>query len=131
MDKKRQSLAVLDTHIIVWLYDALLDRLSQKAQLVLEESDLFYSPISVLELHYLYEIKRIRTTPKKIIEFLETQIGLRADASDFHDIVMAAMDISWTRDVFDRIIVATAKYKSAYLVTADRLVQDKYVLSII
>lgn len=131
MERRKSSLVFLDTHIIVWLYDALLNKLSSHAQSVLENSDIKISPISILELQYLYEIKRVRVKPKTIIHHLEMNIDLKKDETLFSDVVAEAMSFTWTRDPFDRIIVAQAKCNKAYLITADQLIHSHYPLSVI
>jgi hypothetical protein len=44
---------------VVCLYDRKLDLLSKHAKAIIEEDDIVISPTVVLELEYLYEIKRI------------------------------------------------------------------------
>lgn len=131
MERRKPSLVFLDTHIVVWLYDALLNKLSPHAQSVLENGELRISPMSILELQYLYEIKRINVKPKTILHHLEINIDLKKDEAHFSDIVAEAMSFTWTRDPFDRIIVAQAKYNKAYLVTADQIIQAHYPLFVI
>jgi PIN domain nuclease of toxin-antitoxin system len=45
----------LDTHAVVWLYEAVLDRFPERATMLLETNDLSISPTVVLELQYLHE----------------------------------------------------------------------------
>lgn len=131
MERRKSSLAFLDTHVIVWLYDGLLGRFSAQAQSVMEACELRISPVCVLELQYLYEIKRISTEPKKICHHLEVTIDLKKDETNFSNIIGEAMTLSWTRDPFDRIIVAHAQYTKAYLITADQMIQSHYTLAMI
>ncbi|WP_230458629.1 PIN domain-containing protein [Microcystis aeruginosa] len=49
----------LDTHIVVWLYAGLTAKLSDCAKHLINENELYISPIVRLELQYLYEIGRI------------------------------------------------------------------------
>lgn len=131
MERRKPSLVFLDTHIIVWLYDALLDKFSPHAQSILENGDIKISPMSILELQYLYEIKKVLVKPKTIIHHLEVTIDLKKDETHFSDVVAEAMSFTWTRDPFDRIIVAQAKCNKAHLVTADHMIQAHYPLSVI
>ncbi|MEA1920219.1 MAG: PIN domain nuclease, partial [Campylobacterota bacterium] len=57
----------LDTHIVIWLREKALDKLSQKAVDCIENADLIMvSAMVVLELKYLYEIGRIYEEPQRI-----------------------------------------------------------------
>ncbi len=49
----------LDTHVVVWLYAGLTERLSRQARTLINEQDLLISPTGRLELHYLYESDRV------------------------------------------------------------------------
>jgi PIN domain nuclease of toxin-antitoxin system len=65
----------LDTHIIVWLYQADVSKLSAKAIDIIEENDLYVSPIVCLELQYLNEINRIQEVWEEIIRNLKKTPG--------------------------------------------------------
>ena len=116
----------LDTHIIVWLYQMSLELLSQKAKNAIEENDLFVSPIVLLELEYLFEIGRIKEDSQTIINYLQSRIGLNIDSAGFVEVINAALKETWTRDPFDRIIVAHSKYREAYLVSKDEKIAENY-----
>ncbi len=49
----------LDTHVVVWLYSGLTDKLSELAKSIINENEVYISATVRLELQYLYEIKRI------------------------------------------------------------------------
>ncbi len=67
-----------------------------------------------------YEIKRITDDPKNILDDLSNMIDLQVDTIDFHTIIKKAQDIKWTRDAFDRIIVANCLVRDSKLLTKDR-----------
>lgn len=121
----------LDTHIVVWLYEGLTDRLSEEAKELIEDSELKISSMVLLELQYLHEIKRIKPTPHRIFDYLNAQISLMIDDSAHSQIIFEAIKQTWTRDVFDRIIVATAHFAKAPLITADRLIHQHYAKALI
>jgi len=107
----------LDTHIAVWLYMGDTSRLSSNAVKAVNKNDLLISPIVLLELTYLYEIGRLKTDAHTITGFLNKAIGLGICELPFEDVINSAVKQQWTRDPFDRIIVAHA---SGYgLVTKD------------
>ena len=112
----------LDTHVVAWLYAGELGRLSQFASERIEAEDVLISPMVVLELTYLHEIERLLVDAPVIIESLEASIGLRVCALPFHRLVLEAASQKWTRDPFDRIIVANAVCAQSPLLTKDRLI---------
>jgi len=44
----------------------------------------------------------------------------------FHAIVNGALGLSWTRDPFDRIIVANSALNNNLLITKDRTILENY-----
>ncbi len=110
----------LDTHIVVWLRQKELEKFSAKALNVIETSyNLLISPMVELELKYLFEIGRINDTPYNIIVDLNSMIGLKIDDVSFNDVIKKSLLIEWTRDPFDRLIVANAMLKDYLLLTRD------------
>ena len=116
----------LDTHIVVWLYEKRLDLLSEKAKKYIEENDLFISPIVEMEIEYLFEIGKIKDNSETIGNYLEKYIDLRVDEGDFREIVKISINEKWTRDPFDRIIVAHAKLKDLTLISKDTTINKHY-----
>ncbi len=116
----------LDTHVVVWLYVGEANKLSEQVTKLINENDIYVSPIVRLELQYLYEINRITDTADEIIADLSNRIGLIVCDKDFATIVMGTLNLSWTRDPFDRIIVANAAVSGDVLVTKDQNILDNY-----
>ncbi|MDA1316852.1 MAG: type II toxin-antitoxin system VapC family toxin [bacterium] len=121
--KPQVNITILDTNAILWLYSGDLERFSKKARKLLESTELLYSPISSLEIQYLYELDKILYPPSIILPRLEIDIDLRVSQLPFEIVVSYANQIQWTRDPFDRIIVAQAQASSAHLITADKIIQ--------
>lgn len=110
----------LDTHIVVWLRQKELEKFSAKALNVIETSyNLLISPMVELELKYLFEIGHINDTPYNIIGDLNAMIGLKIDDVSFNDVIKKSLLIEWTRDPFDRLIVANEMLKDYLLLTRD------------
>ena len=130
MAKGKESLVYLDAHIVVWLYDALTNRLSRVAAEAIEENDLIVSRIVELELQFLHEIGRLRVKPAEIIKHLSAQIGLRLSDTGLERIIRAAAGMGWTRDVFDRLIAAESAAMDIPLITKDRTVRTHHKLSV-
>jgi len=120
-------LIYLDTHIIVWLYAGLLEIFSQPIKTILNENDILASPIVRLELQYLYEFERVREPAHVIVADLADRIGLRICEKDFNAIVSQAIKLTWTQDLFDRIIVANAALNDNILISKDQNILANYI----
>lgn len=110
----------LDTHVVVWLYAALTNKLSNQAIEAIENNQLLISPMVQLELQYLKEIGRITTNGALIIKNLNCTIGLELCNQSFVHTITEAIDLSWTRDPFDRLIVAQSHARKIPLLTKDQ-----------
>ena len=119
-------IAYVDTHVLVWLYYGETKRLSQAAQEAIEDNELVASSISILEMELLHEIGRIRQTANTLVSNLETEIGLRVCELPFRDVVTQSLKENWTRDPFDRLIVANAKAAGAPLISKDERILKHY-----
>ena len=116
----------LDTHIVVWLYAGLLEKFSQSIQTILNENEILISPIVRLELEYIYEIERVREPAHVLVADLTDRIGLRVCEKDFNAVVSQAIKLTWTRDPFDRLIVANAALNDNILISKDQNILDHY-----
>ncbi len=117
----------IDTQVAIWLNEANLAKLSKKALSLLQTADVRISPMAVVELEYLYEIGRVVVKPQEILVKLGAEIGLTVCDHPFPAIAEMALRESWTRDPFDRIIVAHARSNGAApLVTKDELIRKNY-----
>jgi PIN domain nuclease of toxin-antitoxin system len=119
--------AYLDTNVVVWLAQGSLASLSPRATALLETASLLVSPIVLLELEYLREAGRIRLPARDIQRKVEHELGVRLCDLPFATVVTAALDEGWTRDPFDRLIVANAKANGfASLISADEEIAEHY-----
>lgn len=116
----------LDTHVVVWLYSGLTDKLTDIAKSLINDNEVYISAIVRLELQYLYEIKRIKDEPDVIISELSAQIGLKICNKNFNDIISITLTITWTRDPFDRIITANALLNNNILLSKDQNILNNY-----
>jgi PIN domain nuclease of toxin-antitoxin system len=119
-------LIYLDTHVVVWLYAGLTDKFSESARELINEQDLYISPMVRLELQYLFEIQRVTKDPQAIVNDLSTRIGLQVCSKPFNDVVAQSLAASWTRDPFDRLIVAHAALNDNLLLSKDQNVLENY-----
>jgi PIN domain nuclease of toxin-antitoxin system len=118
--------AHLDTNVALWLYAGETGRISKRAATVINRESVLASPIVLLELEYLREVGRLAATPQAIVAELKRRVGLAIQNRSFEAVAEQALDLDWTRDVFDRLIVAQAALDGAALVTTDRTIRKHY-----
>ena len=122
----KAEIAYLDTHVLLWLHDGLVDKLSGPAVAAVENSHLLYSPMAELELQYLHEIGRFRPNSEQALRVLADEIGICCGSLEFAEVVTAAITVNWTRDPFDRLIVAEAMRAGAKLITRDLSIRENF-----
>lgn len=116
----------LDTHAVVYLYGGQISRFGKRSRALLKGSELLASPAVRLELAYLHESQRLKPEPDEIFRFLGQEVQLREAGDALVDIIRDAMPLTWTRDPFDRLIVAHASLHGAFLVTRDTLISAHF-----
>lgn len=108
---------LLDTNAILWLLTAhpravpLRDGRHRHA----------VSPVSLLELQLLIEVGRLKLAAGVDLAAHITQRGWRIDNPSSHALFAAAIAVPWTRDPFDRLLVAHARLRRCRLATGDRM----------
>jgi PIN domain nuclease of toxin-antitoxin system len=122
----RTEVIYLDTHVLVYLFAGEVNRLGAAARKAIDRHEVLASAAAVLELELLHEIGRLKPTASKLISAVAADIGLRVCDLPFRTIVDHALSEGWTRDPFDRLIVANAKAAGAGLVTKDQRIRDNY-----
>jgi PIN domain nuclease of toxin-antitoxin system len=121
------SIAYLDTHAAVFLHDGLIEEFSSEANRQLEANDLLISPMVLLEFAYLFKRKKIGVEAKALFTALNTSFGVALCSFPFAAVAHEALDMGWTEDPFDRLIVAQAQVNhQAKLITRDRLIRQNY-----
>ena len=84
-----------------------------------------------LELEYLYETRRAKLPALQTAAKIEAELGITVCDYPFPKVAYAALGESWTRDAFDRIIVAHAKANGmAPLITADEQIRNHYASAV-
>jgi len=117
----------LDTHVLVWLYASGSKCISDAAYAAIEVAeDMRVSPMVLLELDFLHEIKRITVGSNEIFTYLHHHLGLTVCDRAFADVVADASAQCWTRDPFDRLIVAQAALGKDQLISKDSMIQSNY-----
>jgi PIN domain nuclease of toxin-antitoxin system len=120
------NMIFLDTHAVVFLHAGETSLFTDTAHYILETEIPAMSPMAVLELDYLYEIGRIAMPSQGIVEDLERDLGLEIIDRSWLAVIRKAQTLRWTRDPFDRIIVAQAMHEGCRLLTRDRSIQEQY-----
>ncbi len=120
------SVIYLDTHVVVWLYAGIQDRFSPKTAALLANEDLYVSPIVMLELQYLHETGRTAEPGDRVVQDLARRVGLQICERPFPTVAAAALRHKWTRDPFDRLIVAQAEMQRNKLLTKDQTIRKHY-----
>ncbi|MCR4299238.1 MAG: hypothetical protein NUV75_10910 [Gallionella sp.] len=126
----KSGIVHFDTHIVCWLYEGRTELLTPAAMRAIETGLLQVSPVVQLELAYLHEIGRINRSGNFVLEALAKDIGLSVADVSFAQMVKVAETLSWTRDPFDRMIVAHAGIADALLVSKDVLIR-KHCTSVV
>jgi len=116
----------LDTHVVVWLFLGDLAIFPKATRLLLESEQLLVSPMVGLELQLLFERGRAREPAGRVLSSVSAETGLVVCDLPFPAIAVRAHDEQWTRDPFDRLIVAQAQVRGAPLLTRDRHIHDHY-----
>src|SRR6266436_7016521 len=116
----------LDTHVAAWLYAGRADLLSTRARALIDTEELRISPAGVFELQYLQEIGRLTVGANIIVQSLSAQLGLQVCDLPFAAVIESALEQTWTRDPFDRIIVGQATLNDSALLTKDRTIRRHY-----
>jgi len=106
------------------------ERLPSPAQASIGEREARLSPIAALELKYLHEIGRARDPVATMLAALRRDIGLEIVDASIADLADAAVNLSWTRDPFDRLIAAHAIVANAPLITADETIREHLPLAV-
>jgi PIN domain nuclease of toxin-antitoxin system len=117
----------LDTQIVMWLAASRMKKLTRDALRAIESSDLIISPMVLFELGCLFEINRLVKPPLAMLAQLKTELGLELSDHPFPAVAHAALFETWTRDPFDRLIVAQARSDGfSGLISSDENIQQNY-----
>lgn len=109
----------IDTHLVIWLAERRISSLSAIALRLVERERLEISPMVLMELETLRESGRLKNEPDRLVGVVRRDFGLGRSQTSLADVIASARTFAWTRDPFDRLIVANAMADGARLLTAD------------
>ncbi len=120
---------LLDTHIVVWLYDDPERLVPPSVRRRLDAEPLGLSPFVWLELQYLYEVGKVSVPAQTIVDELVPKLEMVLTDPPSAQICQAAAALDWTRDPFDRLLSAQAVTSGTTFVTKDRVIRNHLPLA--
>jgi PIN domain nuclease of toxin-antitoxin system len=112
---------LLDTNAVVWFHRGH----RRGRRLESHAGQLYVSPVSLLEIQFLVEIGRIRLRTGSAVRDLAADDRWVVDNPSSVDWFERALDLPWTRDPFDRLLVAHAALRGWRLATGDGDLLDR------
>ncbi|MDX2055618.1 MAG: PIN domain-containing protein [Polyangiaceae bacterium] len=119
-------IAYIDTHVAVLITHSAKKLPRSAANTLRRAKKIRISPAVILELQMLREIGRLNVSPNSFIDALRESFELETCPLPFADVAEAARALSWTRDPFDRFIVAQASLAKNVLVTRDQAIRENF-----
>jgi PIN domain nuclease of toxin-antitoxin system len=106
---------LLDTHAVIWLGSG-----HRRARALRRyERELVVSPVTVLELRFLFELGRTTSWRRATVADVVADPRWTIDYPSTEDWFEAAALVPWTHDPFDRLLAAHALHRSYRLATGD------------
>ena len=109
-----EQVILLDTSALIWLHQR--DRRTKRLE---KNVTLYASPASLLELQILVEAGRLRLRAGYSVDQFVGDARWLLDDPPAADWFSQAVEVGWTRDPFDRLIVAHAELRGWRLATGD------------
>ena len=113
--RTQEAVILLDTNALLWLEQG------HRRTRQLESRQLYVSPATVLELQLLIESERLRAHPRMTPAAIAVDDRWLLDDVPSTKWFSTAIDIGWTGDPFDRLLVAHARVRGWKLATADEV----------
>lgn len=115
---------LLDTHFLIWtlLGSKRLARFPWLGDL----QPWGISPVSLLEIQFLAEVGRLEADTAQLLQLLNGDRRFVIDEPPLLALSQRALDLSWTRDPFDRLLVAHSSLRRAPLATLDERIRKHH-----
>ena len=111
---------LLDTNAAIWIEQGH----ERTRSLAASAKALYLSPVTLLELQFLLEAGRIRLRGRSVSNVI-TRGNWLLDDPPAVAWFEAALEVGWTRDPFDRLLVAHARVRGWKLATADAALLER------
>jgi PIN domain nuclease of toxin-antitoxin system len=115
---------LLDTHFLIWLV------LGSKRLAEFPWIDRYrpwgVSPVSFLEIQFLAEVGRLFVRNPEFMTAVMEDARFTVDDISLVTVVRHALRLDWTRDPFDRLLVAHSSARRVALCTLDRGIRSQH-----
>ena len=119
---------LLDTHFLLWLL------LGSKRLIEFPWLDSYrpwgVSPVSLLEIQFLAEIGRLSVRNPEFTNSVSNDRRFAIDDITLATVVRVALGFDWTRDPFDRLLVAHSSARRVPFCTIDRNIRNHHRLMV-
>jgi PIN domain nuclease of toxin-antitoxin system len=119
---------LLDTHFIIWVVSD--SRRLQSYPWLYEYQPWTVSPASLLEIQLLAEVGRRHIDTPRFVEQVRSDPRFQFDDAPFATIVQRSLELSWTRDPFDRLIAAHSLIRRLPLCSVDGNILENHKLMV-
>jgi PIN domain nuclease of toxin-antitoxin system len=117
---------LLDTHFVVWIVSN-ASRLKSYRWLN-DYQPWGVSPVSLLEIQLLAEIGRRRLENPRFTQELMGDSRFEVDDVPLTNLIQKSLDLTWTRDPFDRLISAHSLLRRVPLCSVDEMMLANHKL---
>jgi PIN domain nuclease of toxin-antitoxin system len=117
---------LLDTHFLIWL------ALNSKRLANFPWLDRYrpwgLSPVSFLEIQFLAEVGRLSVSNPEFTSAVMNDRRFIVDDISLATLIGHALRLDWTRDPFDRLLVAHSLARRVAFCTTDRVIRSRHRL---
>jgi PIN domain nuclease of toxin-antitoxin system len=117
---------LLDTHFLIWL--VLGSKRISRFPWLDQYRPWGVSPVSLLEIQFLAEIGRLTVRNPDFTNAVMKDARFTVDDIPLTTLVRSAIRLDWTRDPFDRLLVAHSAARRVAFCTTDRGIRDHHRL---
>ena len=115
---------LLDTHFLIWL--VLRSKRLAEFPWIDRYRPWGVSPVSFLEIQFLAEIGRLSVHNPEFMTAVMEDARFTVDDIPLVTVVRHALRLDWTRDPFDRLLVAHSSARRVALCTLDRRIRTRH-----
>lgn len=117
---------LLDTHFLIWL--VLESKRIAQFPWINRYQPWGVSPVSFLEIQFLAEIGRLTVRNPEFTNAVMSDTRFVVDDIPLTTLVRHALRLEWTRDPFDRLLVAHSSARRVVFCTTDRGIRHRHRL---